>query len=464
MQQEKKFSIDVSFLVFIFFISFSLAFIDVVLKVDSFNITFSNILYYIILLVPLLYILKTKKVENRYTKYFIPSILILIFDTFYFNNDFVKFFLPYIILFLIFLLYLTINLNVKYLYETIVTKLPPFKIIFYFSFFRDNIIKGDKNRVIYRVLIALFITIPFLFLFLILFMSADKSFQNFIDNIYKYLFFSVEDFFLVILFTVMFILFFLFTLLNSNYNRVEKEFSIDTIIANIFLSFLNILFISFLLFQIEYIFGGEAYLKENSINISKFAREGFFQLMIVLFFVFSIFLFIKRRLKDEKVVTLLLIGLLIETIIIGISSLKKMYLYQSIKGATTLRYYVEWFDYFLLILLIIAIISLIKKVSLSFVLNSVVALGILALTIVSSINVDYIIANHNIKKFGIGKVDKSAIERLSIDAVPALQDTNFKIYVKEQNCNDIREFHLGYCLIYNKYGYENIRNQYSRRR
>lgn len=134
----------------------------------------------------------------------------------------------------------------------------------------------------------------------------------------------------------------------------------DLLIVTIFLGMINLLFATFLSVQIPFLVGA-SYLPEGTM-LAEFAREGFFQLMMVMGIVTLIFLFIMRRFKGEKMLILFLSGLLIQTIVMGVVSLKKMYLYQSIKGATVLRYYVEWFDYFLIGILVMGIIFLIRKI------------------------------------------------------------------------------------------------------
>jgi hypothetical protein len=213
----------------------------------------------------------------------------------------------------------------------------------------------------------------------------------------------------------------------------------------------------------------------QGMNIAHFSREGFFQLMMVMGLVSLIFLFILRRHKNEKVTTVFLVTLLVQTIIMGIVSLKKMYLYQSIMGATVLRYYVEWFDYFLLFILALGIVFLLKRYHFSKMIDSVVVLAFVSFTLVASLNIDAIVAKHNIQKFKDQphKLDKYALARLSIDALPVIEEYNISIqdtwkykyndrnnktympwYLKmrETSCEDFASYHYGYCSILEKYG------------
>lgn len=148
--------------------------------------------------------------------------------------------------------------------------------------------------------------------------------------------------------------------------------------------------------------------------------------MVVMTLVASIYLFIMRRFKGEKRIVFFLSLLLIETMIMGMASLKKMYLYQSIKGATVLRYYVEWFDYFLLITLSLGILFLIKRFAFQKLLNTLFILGLLSFTLIASIDIDHLVASANIEKFKNTpeKLDKYALGKLSVDALPAVKGMN----------------------------------------
>lgn len=184
--------------------------------------------------------------------------------------------------------------------------------------------------------------------------------------------------------------------------------------------------------------------------------------------VMLIFLFIMRRFKGEKRITFFLVGLLIQSIVMGIVSLKKMHLYQEIKGATVLRYYVEWFDYFLILSLALGIIFLLRKYTFTKLLNVIVVLGLVSFTLIVSLNIDAMVAKHNIEKFQTNpeKLDKDALRWLSIDALPIVSKYRINLQPKEyyeehhpwyiqqqrRNCNSFKTYHYGYCSILKKHG------------
>jgi len=143
-------------------------------------------------------------------------------------------------------------------------------------------------------------------------------------------------------------------------------------------------------------------------------------------------------------------------------------------GATVLRYYVEWFDYFLLIVLVLGIVFLVKRYTFTSLLDIITILGLVSFTLVVSLNIDAMVAKHNIEKFKNApeKLDKNALRwQLSIDALPVI--TQHKIKLKEKkihdrhgldktspwyekyqrkNCDTFATYHYGYCSILKKYG------------
>ncbi len=418
-----------------------------------------HIVMYILLLTPLGYLIIKDEIKNQYTKWFIPFLFIMIIDMFYYSNTFVQYILPVIFYIIIVLLYLSSMHETNNLYQTI---LPKFKLQFsttkYLKMFVLNLFLYKVNKTLLnRIGIALLITLPFIVVFTALLSSADSNYKETLQNIFTLnTRFQFEYFITVPLYFLLYLQLFIYSFSNLT-SRVEEKSTqkFDLLIVGIFLGLINLLFASFVLMQIPFL-SSHTYSLE-SVNIATFAREGFFQLVSVLVIVSAIFLFILRRYKQENSIKYLLIGLLIQSIMMGIVSLKKMYLYQSIKGATTLRYYVEWFDYFLIVVLFLGILFLIKNKSFTKFLNLITVLTIVSFTMIISVNIDVMVAKHNIEKFKKSptKLDKEALSELSIDIVPILKEHKLNvspILANYRDCNSFREYHFGYCSIQKEYG------------
>ena len=454
----------VKFSLFIMIVSILLAVFESNTK--AFLVASGDIVIYLLLLVPLSWLIVRKKIGNQYTKYFLPIIAVLIIDVFYYSNGFVLSFLPLIIFVMLVILYMTSMHEVAYLYQTLIPRFHiPFKFVTYIKAFSLNLVSLDNHRTLYmRIGIALLITIPFLGAFLALFMSADVHFSAAVKSLFSFRpDFSFGTLVSIPLYFIGYLLLFIYGFSNAM-KRVDIKESVafDSMIVGIFLGMLNILFVTFLFFQVSYFFGGEAYIKASGINIAEYAREGFFQLMWVMSIVVLIVLGIMRRFKGEKVIIFLMGGLILQTIVMGFSSLKKMYLYQEIKGATVLRYYVEWSDYFLLFILGLGLYYVVRKYSFHALLNTIMITGLLMLAVVSSINVDAMVASHNIEKFknNPNHLDKAYLETLSVDALPAIQNTDIKITLyKVRDCAAFDEYHFGYCQKLKQYGAEHIQIQ-----
>ncbi|MDQ7085983.1 MAG: hypothetical protein Q9M36_14195 [Sulfurovum sp.] len=123
-----------------------------------------HIISYLLVLLPLLYMIGRKHIINPYSKWFVPFLLILIMDMFYYSNDLAQAaILPIVFYSLVFILYMSSMHKVQHLHQVIFIK--SFKIggisylkAFFIPLFYTHI---DKNMSI-RILQALAITLPFL--------------------------------------------------------------------------------------------------------------------------------------------------------------------------------------------------------------------------------------------------------------------------------------------------------------
>jgi len=434
-----------------------------------------HIVLYGTLLTPLLYLIWKKEIVNPYTKWFIPLLIIMIVDMFVYSNDMVQFTLPIIFYIMVILLYLSSMQKVHSFYQTLIPKLAlPMRAISYIKDFLDGLLlkKGDK-KLYTRIGQALLITLPFLGVFIALLIGADSQYSHFMTHLFRFdSHFELHYLITMPLYFITYLLLFIYGFSNHK-TRTELQDTkvLDLLIVGIFLGFINLLFLSFITMQIPFLVNSSNV--PQHVNIAEFAREGFFQLMAVMGLVMFIFLFIMRRFKGEKRITFFLVGLLVQSIIMGIVSLKKMHLYQEIKGATVLRYYVEWFDYFLILSLLLGIVFLLRKYAFTKLLNIITILGLVSFTLIVSLNIDAMVAKNNIEKFRDtpSALDKESLALLSIDALPIISREKIKLKEKtifytgtERNtapwywkprrddCNSFKTYHYGYCSTLKKYG------------
>ena len=373
-----------------------------------------DIITYILLLVPLMQMIVSKQIANPFAKWVVPFLLVLIADVYYYNNELTQELLPLVIYIVIGILYAGSVQNMEYLFQVAIPKLSAsFKIFGAIGVFIKPILSLKKyqqelvkNTLTMRIGLALLITLPVVGVFLFLFMASDPNFSRFITNLFSFTnpFEAYHAFTIPLVFFFMLVLF-SYAISNTKSRKINLDSNpFDPVVIGIFLGALNFLFVSFLMFQLAYIFGGENYIRENNIIISHYARKGFFELATVMGIVVFIFLIVIYRYKNEKLTALMMSGLMLQTMVMGYASLQKMHLYQSIKGATVLRYYVEWFDYFLLSILLLGIIYLFARKPFYYMLNIVTILGVVSFTLIASLNIDGMVAKHNIAQSKAGNI------------------------------------------------------------
>ena len=437
-------------------VSFALAYIDNFLKINLL-VGGWHIVLYLLLLLPLVFLLIKKEVTNPYTKWFIPALAIMIVDMFYYSNEMVQSFVPIFFYIGAGTLYLTSMHQVQAPYQTLLPSIgrPRGTLGYMRGFFRTLFSKDIDKKLLGRVGIALLITVPFLVVFVVLLASSDQKFGSFIMDLFFILSpnIHIESFITFLLAVVVYVMLFVITLSQQkDRTNIQEHNAFDGLIVGIFLGMINLLFAMFIMINIPFLFG-EMQLPEGT-NIAEFARGGFFQLMLVLGLVVLIFLFIMRRYKKERSIQIALIALLVQTSLMGWVSLKKMYLYQSIKGATVLRYYVEWFDYFLLVVLALGVVFLLRGWLFQRFLNILVIFGLASFLVVISLNIDDMVARYNIHKFqGTDALDTQALADLSIDAYPAIKEGGIAIdapiYIRD--CSHFSGYHFGFCQKVKKY-------------
>ena len=276
-------------------------------------------------------------------------------------------------------------------------------------------IEVSKKQKIKKVLKALGITLPLVFVVIILLSSADEIFANIFWEIYRIIFKGITEMkastvILKLLLTgcafVYFICF--FDYITKRYQKTEDiqntKMVKDNFTIKMILTTLNIIYLVFCYIQIKSLF-----LKNVNINYAHYARQGFFQLMIVsIINLVTILIAKKNEIPNEtqnnkyiKVMSLIMISF---TYIILISSVVRMFYYESAYGYTLLRLLVYCALLTEAILLIPTILYIIdKKINLPQCYFTI----ILAMYVVMNFaNFDIIIAKRNVDRYiETGKID-----------------------------------------------------------
>jgi Domain of unknown function (DUF4153) len=194
------------------------------------------------------------------------------------------------------------------------------------------------------------------------------------------------------------------------------------------LTLLDLLFLGFVLIQVTILFAGHRYvLATEGVTYAEYARQGFFQLLVVGALTLAVIAGAVRWARREGPRDMLLLRFLLGTLsvltlVILASALRRLNLYEDAYGLTQLRFSVHatilWMaGIFVLLLAAGATMrtSWLPRVAVLF-----TATGILAFTLV---NPDGVVAEHNVRRFQeTGILDLHYASSLGVDAVPALAE------------------------------------------
>ncbi len=297
-----------------------------------------------------------------------------------------------------------------------------------FSTYANRMIKNGNH--LSKILMGIAIAIPFLFIIGVLFVSADAFIQKVLGD-----FFHAENIQQMVgraLWDVFAFVFFasagatLVSRLSESRHPVHKrtEHHADHIIASTFLVLLNILFVTFIGFQIVYFFGGADMIQARGIAYADYAREGFFQLLWVAVIVTGIIAAMYRITGMRHwLIRVCSILLSLQTGVVIASALRRMILYVDAYGLSVQRFWAMFIIYAIALILLMSIIAIITNVAYTSLVKGM-AVGMLLLASAALlINAEGIVANVNVNRYLSGtskEIDVNYLMHLSSDAIPAL--------------------------------------------
>lgn len=203
-----------------------------------------------------------------------------------------------------------------------------------------------------------------------------------------------------------------------------KDRTLGTIETMILFGSINVLFFVFIILQISSLFGGASHLHAEGLTYAEYAREGFFQLVIVAILSFSIISFVEKQIVQHEGAHLrsfkMLSGILVlQVIAILISAFSRLSLYEHAYGFTTIRLYSHALMIWLgvaLALLALHIWKNGKRADFSF--RGFCSIIVLLFSM-NMLNPDAFIANRNLERYeSTGKLDAVYLGYLSNDALP----------------------------------------------
>ena len=273
--------------------------------------------------------------------------------------------------------------------------------------------------------------VPPLVIFGSLFMEADAVFESLVKDI-----FFID---LTTLFSHLFVSA-LFAWVTAGYLRgllVDTNvpltvggrpqfLGVGIIEIGVILGAINLLFLSFVIVQFRYLFGGHELVQATTgLTYAQYARRGFFELVTVAALVLPLLLVIHWLLRKEnpvheRVFRALAIAQITLLFVIMASAAQRMRLYQSEYGLTELRLYTLAFIGWLAVVFLWFMATVLRGRRDQFVFGAMVA-GFLSIGALHLANPDALIIRTNLARVDEGRsFDARYAARRSADAVPAL--------------------------------------------
>jgi hypothetical protein len=301
-----------------------------------------------------------------------------------------------------------------------------------------------KRRRLAPVLWGVALAAPLLLVFGALFAAADAVFANFLQGMFAW----VQDYpqLLARLFLSLILSWLALGLARRAFTArmtspaLEDYANLDFLrlgapTAITALALVDALFLGFVLVQAVYLFGGSDTLARTGLTYSEYARRGFFELVTVAALVLGLILlmdwltrFVTGR--GRRIISLLHGGLVALTLVILVSALFRMRLYQQEFGLTELRFYTTAFMVWLGIVLVWLAVTVLRVRAPAgdnpgrrrFAFGALVA-SLALVVALDLVNPDALIARTNLARAaaGVGQpLDAEYLAwTLSADAVPA---------------------------------------------
>lgn len=303
--------------------------------------------------------------------------------------------------------------------------------------------KSENTKTLAAVVIGLLLAIPLLAVVVSLLASADIVFLDVLHRIFHL---SLADWFLI---AVTFLFGFLASysgMAAVGAHRVKEEVKAvkqyPAIVAITTLSLVTVVYLLFSVIQIVYLFLGNMALPEDY-TYAEYAREGFFQLLVVCILNVIIVLVVSKRFREHVVLKGLLLLISACTYIMGASAFLRMLMYIDAYHLTRKRILVLWALVTIGLLLVGIVIGIFRQ---GFpLLRYGMTVFCLCYLVLAFSHMDYFIADYNIRQMqvagelafedhdpwydeGYGTVKMHYLNSLSSDAAAAFDGIPTGLY------------------------------------
>jgi hypothetical protein len=179
---------------------------------------------------------------------------------------------------------------------------------------------------------------------------------------------------------------------------------------------LDALFLAFVIVQAGYLFGGSGLVEARAhLTYAEYARHGFFELVVVSLLVLPVLLAANAlvRTRSVRVLSAVLVAL---ELVVALSALQRLRIYQQQYGLTELRLYAVSVVLWLICVFVWASVTILRNRVRRFAVGAVLA-GFVATAALNALSPDALIARTNVSR---PRVDVTYLARLGDDAVPTL--------------------------------------------
>jgi hypothetical protein len=290
-------------------------------------------------------------------------------------------------------------------------------------------IEESRFQVWKKVGLGILISLPVLFVVLMLLMSADTEFEKMMGDIPRW--FDVLDGeiigrILVILFFTFIFFSILQTLIQKQinaviYNADKQWFRMDAIITITVLVLINAVYVLFTVVQFKYFFSGTL---QGDFTFAEYARKGFFELLFVtlinLTITILVLTFVDRAIGFiKRFMQVMLTALVLASAVLLSSAFLRLSMYEEAYGFTFIRVMAHSFMIFLVVIFMYTLIKIwIEKLSLF---HFYFISALLYYTLMNVINVEQIIVTKNIERYEqSGKIDVHYLNSLSYSGIKGL--------------------------------------------
>lgn len=179
---------------------------------------------------------------------------------------------------------------------------------------------------------------------------------------------------------------------------------------------LDVLFLGFVVVQAGYLFGGRGMVEAHAhLTYAQYARHGFFELVAVSLLVLPVLLAVNAIARTRRVRALSAVLVALE-LVVALSALQRLRIYQQEYGLTQLRLYAVCVVLWLMCVFVWASATILRGRVRRFAVGAVIA-GFVATAALNVANPDALIARTNLSR---PRVDVAYLARLSDDAVPTM--------------------------------------------